>query len=109
MQRKIQRAKELIELQKQKRSAEEELRDQEKEIQRRKTGQDVQKMKREQQDLQLRLAYEERRKENAEAELARQKILQQIAEDREERKRKHEMHLKVNKLSKYQALIHQRP
>lgn len=56
-----------------------------KELERRKVGQDVQKLKRWQQDQELKCLLEERDKEKKDKEAARQRVLAQIAQDREER------------------------
>lgn len=58
------------------------------EIERRKIGRDIQKMRQKQQDLEMKQAYEERMKERAADAAAREKVLQQIAQDKLERKQK---------------------
>lgn len=51
-------------------------------------GQDVQKMRQMQQDLEIKLAHEERMREKAAETAAREKVRQQIAQDKLERKQK---------------------
>jgi len=51
-------------------------------MERRKTGQEVQKLRRWQQDQELKHLKEDRRKEKAEEAAAREQVLRQIAEDR---------------------------
>lgn len=85
---KLERAKQLIEIQKRQRQEEEERKEREREIERRKMGQDMQKMKQKQQDLEIRQAHEEMKKEKAEEAAAREKVRQQIAQDKLERKQK---------------------
>ncbi|XP_017888566.1 UBX domain-containing protein 4 [Ceratina calcarata] len=85
---KVERARKLIELQKKQRIEEEEKKEREREIERRKVGQDVQNLRRKQQDLEMKQAYEERLRERADDALARERILQQIAQDKIERKQR---------------------
>ncbi|EFN63618.1 UBX domain-containing protein 2 [Camponotus floridanus] len=85
---KIERARQLIELQRKQRLEEEEKKEREREIERRKMGQDVQKMRKMQQDLEIKLAHEERVREKAAEAAAREKVRQQIAQDKLERKQK---------------------
>lgn len=58
-------------------------------------GQDVQKMRKMQQELEIKLAHEERMREKAAEAAAREKVRQQIAQDKLERKQK-EFALQVN-------------
>lgn len=74
---------------------EEERKEREREIERRKTGRDVQKMRQELQDREIKEARAELMKEKAVDAAAREKILKQIAEDKLERKRKYEQHIQV--------------
>lgn len=85
---KVERARKLIEIQKKQRIEEEEKKDREREIERRKVGQDVQNLRRKQQDIEMKQAYEETLKERADNALARERILQQIAQDKLERKQR---------------------
>ncbi|KAF5306551.1 hypothetical protein FQA39_LY08873 [Lamprigera yunnana] len=82
---KIERAQELINKKRQEKQAEEDLKARQKEIERRKTGQDVQKLKRWQQDQEVKDLMEERNKEKKEELEARQRVLAQIAQDKAER------------------------
>ncbi|KAK2585625.1 hypothetical protein KPH14_010250 [Odynerus spinipes] len=88
MEEKLERAKQLIEVQKKQRQEEEERKEIERELERRKMGRDVQKMKQKQQDIEIKQAHDERMKEKAEEAAARQKVRQQIAQDKLERKQK---------------------
>lgn len=85
---KIERAKQLLEIQKKRQQEEEERKEREREIERRKMGRDVQKMRQKQQELEVKQAHEERLKEKAEEAAAREKVRQQIAQDKLERKQK---------------------
>ncbi|KAB0803757.1 hypothetical protein PPYR_01152 [Photinus pyralis] len=82
---KIERAQELISQKRLEKQAEEEGQSRVKEIERRKLGQDVQKLKRWQQDQELKDLMEERNKEKQEQIQARQRVLAQIAQDKAER------------------------
>ncbi|XP_012276118.1 UBX domain-containing protein 4 [Orussus abietinus] len=83
---KLERVKQLIQLQKKQRAEEEQRKSIECEIKRRKIGQDVLKMRRKQQDIEIKQAHEERIKEKAAEAAAREKVRQQIAQDKLERK-----------------------
>lgn len=85
---KVERARQLIELQRKQRLEEEQKKDREREIERRKMGRDVQKMRQMQQDLEIKQAHEERMREKAAETAAREKVRQQIAQDKLERKQK---------------------
>ncbi|XP_057328943.1 UBX domain-containing protein 4 isoform X2 [Microplitis mediator] len=85
---KVERARKLIEMQKQQRLEEEREKERLREIERRKMGKNVQSAKRQQQDLELKLAHEERMKEKAAELEARERIRAQIAQDKIERKQR---------------------
>ncbi|KYN36330.1 UBX domain-containing protein 4 [Trachymyrmex septentrionalis] len=85
---KIERARQLIELQRKQRLDEEQKKEREREIERRKMGRDVQKMRQMQQELEIKQAHEERMREKAAETAAREKVRQQIAQDKLERKQK---------------------
>ncbi|CAK9812800.1 UBX domain-containing protein 4 [Anthophora plagiata] len=85
---KVERAQRIIEEYKKQRKEEEEKKEREREIERRKIGRDVQKMRQKQQDLEVKLALETRMKEKAADAAAREKVLQQIAQDKLERKQR---------------------
>ncbi|EGI60045.1 UBX domain-containing protein 4 [Acromyrmex echinatior] len=85
---KIERARQLIELQRKQRLDEEQKKEREREIERRKMGRDVQKMRQMQQELEIKQAHEERMREKAAEAAAREKVRQQIAQDKLERKQK---------------------
>lgn len=85
---KIERARQLIELQKRQREEEEAKRIRSREIERRKTGQEMLRIKQQQQDLEIKQAHEERMKEKAAEAAAREKVRQQIAQDKLERKQR---------------------
>ncbi|XP_011872111.1 PREDICTED: UBX domain-containing protein 4 isoform X3 [Vollenhovia emeryi] len=85
---KVERARQLIELQRKQRLDEEQKKDREREIERRKMGRDVQKIRQMQQDLEIKQAHEERMREKAAEAAAREKVRQQIAQDKLERKQK---------------------
>ncbi|XP_058794186.1 UBX domain-containing protein 4-like [Phymastichus coffea] len=89
---KLKRARELIELQNKKKAEEEEQKEREREIERRKVGRDVQKLRQQQQENEIKEAYSEIMKEKAAEAAAREKILKQIEEDKLERKKRFEMH-----------------
>lgn len=82
---KVQHAKELIEQRKELKRKEEEEAVRLKELERRKTGQNVQQMKRWQQDEELKQLKEERDREKRENQAARDRVLAQIAQDKAER------------------------
>ncbi|XP_011158056.1 UBX domain-containing protein 4 isoform X2 [Solenopsis invicta] len=85
---KVERARQLIELQRKQRLEEEQKKEREREIERRKMGRDVQKMRQMQQELEIKQAHEERMREKAAEAAAREKVRQQIAQDKLERKQK---------------------
>lgn len=82
---KIERAQELINKKRQEKQAEEDAKERQKEIERRRMGQDVQKLKRWQHDQEIKEMMEERNKEKKEQLEARQRVLAQIAQDKAER------------------------
>lgn len=82
-------------MQRKQRLDEERKKDRELEIERRKMGRDVQKMRQMQQELEIKQAHEERMREKAAETAAREKVRQQIAQDKLERKQK-ELALQVN-------------
>ncbi|KAL3286644.1 hypothetical protein HHI36_001143 [Cryptolaemus montrouzieri] len=82
---KVQHAKELIEQKRQEKRAQELETERLKELERRKIGQNVQQMKKWQQDEELRQLKEERDREKRENQEARDKVLAQIAQDKAER------------------------
>ncbi|KAF5280474.1 hypothetical protein FQR65_LT03283 [Abscondita terminalis] len=82
---KIERAQELINRKRLEKQADEDAKERQKEIERRKVGQDVQKLKRWQQDQEIKDMMEERNKEKKEQLEARQRVLAQIAQDKAER------------------------
>ncbi|XP_053594345.1 UBX domain-containing protein 4 isoform X2 [Microplitis demolitor] len=85
---KVERARKLIEMQKQQKLEEEREKERLREIERRKMGKNLQSAKRQQQDLELKLAHEERIKEKAAELEARERIRAQIAQDKIERKQR---------------------
>ncbi|KZC07166.1 PREDICTED: UBX domain-containing protein 4 [Dufourea novaeangliae] len=85
---KVERAKQLIELQRVQHVEEEKQKEKEREIERRKIGRDVQKMRQKQQDLEIKQAHDERLREKAADAAAREKVRQQIAQDKLERKQR---------------------
>lgn len=85
---KIERAKQLIEEKREKKRIEEEEEQRKKEVERRKMGQEIQKMRRQQQDEERKQIREEILKEKNEELAARQKILAQIEQDKQERAKK---------------------
>ncbi|XP_074112251.1 UBX domain-containing protein 4 isoform X1 [Cotesia typhae] len=93
---KIERAKKLIELQKKQRLEQEREKERLREIERREMGKNVQSAKRKQQDLELKLAHEERMKEKAAELEARERIRAQIAQDKIERKQREQVLLQQN-------------
>ncbi|XP_018407030.1 PREDICTED: UBX domain-containing protein 4 isoform X2 [Cyphomyrmex costatus] len=85
---KLERARQLIDLQRKQRQDEEQKKEREREIERRKMGRDVQKIRQMQQELEIKQAHEERMREKAAETAAREKVRQQIAQDKLERKQK---------------------
>ncbi|CAB3241585.1 unnamed protein product [Arctia plantaginis] len=86
MQERMERAKELIEARRREKSDKEKEAEKEKEIERRTQGKGVAELKRWQADQELKHIQEERKREKMENNLARQRILEQIAQDRAERR-----------------------
>uniref|UniRef100_V5GGA2 UBX domain-containing protein 4 n=1 Tax=Anoplophora glabripennis TaxID=217634 RepID=V5GGA2_ANOGL len=82
---KVERAKELLQKKKEEKEREEKENERLKEIERRKMGQNVQQMKRWQEDQELKQLKEERDKEKREKQQARERVLAQIAQDKAER------------------------
>ncbi|XP_044747088.1 UBX domain-containing protein 4-like [Coccinella septempunctata] len=82
---KVQHAKELIEQRKEEKKKQEEEAEKQREIERRKIGQNVQQMKRWQQDESMKQLMEERNREKKENQAARDRVLAQIAQDKVER------------------------
>ncbi|KAJ8707252.1 hypothetical protein PYW08_011386 [Mythimna loreyi] len=83
---KMERAKELIEARRREKAEKEKELEKEKEIERRQAGKGVAELKRWQAEQELKQIQEERRREKMENNLARQRILEQIAQDRAERR-----------------------
>ncbi|KAI5638126.1 UBX domain-containing protein [Phthorimaea operculella] len=83
---KVQKAKELIEAKRREKLAKEKELEIQKELERRATGQGVTELKKWQQEQELKNIQEERKREKMENNLARQRILEQIAQDRAERR-----------------------
>ncbi|KAF9420671.1 hypothetical protein HW555_003218 [Spodoptera exigua] len=83
---KMERAKELIEARRREKADKEKELEKEKEMERRAQGKGVAELKRWQADQELKQIQEERRREKMENNLARQRILEQIAQDRRERR-----------------------
>ncbi|XP_026742378.1 UBX domain-containing protein 4 [Trichoplusia ni] len=83
---KMERAKELIEARRREKADKEKEQDKEKELDRRAAGKGVAELKRWQADQELKQIQEERKREKMENNLARQRILEQIAQDRLERR-----------------------
>ncbi|XP_041988119.1 UBX domain-containing protein 4 [Aricia agestis] len=83
---KAQRAKELIEIKKREKAEKEKELERQKELERRSVGQGVAELKRWQAEQELKQLQEERKREKMENALARQRILDQIAQDRAERR-----------------------
>ncbi|XP_022904174.2 UBX domain-containing protein 4-like isoform X2 [Onthophagus taurus] len=81
----IEKAKEMIEKNREMKQKEEEEKEKSKEIERRKMGQDVQKMKRWQEDQEFKQMVEAREKEKKEQQAARQRVLEQIQQDKADR------------------------
>ena len=72
-----------------KKKAEDEERERNSEMERRKLGQEILKAKREKEEQELRKIAEEKRKEKLEDELAKQRIKERIQQDREEKQKKY--------------------
>ncbi|XP_034941852.1 UBX domain-containing protein 4-like [Chelonus insularis] len=85
---KVERAKKLIELQKQQKLEQEREKEKLQEKERREIGKQMQSARRQQQDLEMKLAHEERKKEKAAELEARERIRHQIAQDKLERKQR---------------------
>ncbi|XP_066595721.1 UBX domain-containing protein 4 isoform X2 [Prorops nasuta] len=85
---KVERAKQLIEIQKKQRLEEEEKKEKERELNRRKMAKDLQKRLQMQHELEIKQAHVERMKEKAEEAAAKKKVRQQIAQDKLERKQR---------------------
>ncbi|CAH0717112.1 unnamed protein product, partial [Brenthis ino] len=83
---KMERAKELIEIRRREKEAKLKEEEKQKEKERRSQGQGVAELKKWQADQELKQIQEERKREKMENNLARQRILEQIAQDRAERK-----------------------
>lgn len=83
---KLEKAKELIEARRREKAEKERELAKQKELERRAQGQGVAELKRWQADQELRQIQEERKREKMENNLARQRILEQIAQDRAERR-----------------------
>uniref|UniRef100_A0A224XAS5 UBX domain-containing protein 4 n=1 Tax=Panstrongylus lignarius TaxID=156445 RepID=A0A224XAS5_9HEMI len=81
----VERAKLLLEMKKEEKKEDEFKKEKEAELERRMTGQKLQQAKREQHERELKQLKEEREREKKEEALARQRILDQIAQDRAER------------------------
>ncbi|XP_057654148.1 UBX domain-containing protein 4-like isoform X1 [Diorhabda carinulata] len=100
VQEKMDRAKELIESKRQQKEKEEQENERLKELERRKMGQNVQQLKKWQEDQELKQLIEDRDKEKRENQLARERVLAQIAQDRAERLSKSQPTPKVTEPSK---------
>jgi hypothetical protein len=83
------RAKEKLRLIQEKKKAEEEEKERNSEMERRKLGQEILKAKREKEEQELRKIADEKRKEKLEDELAKQRIKERIQQDREEKQKKY--------------------
>ncbi|KAJ0170347.1 hypothetical protein K1T71_014275 [Dendrolimus kikuchii] len=83
---KLERAKELIEARRREKADKEKELEKQKELERRAQGQGVVELKKWQADQELKNIQEERKREKMENNLARQRILEQIAQDRAERR-----------------------
>ncbi|KPJ10865.1 UBX domain-containing protein 4 [Papilio machaon] len=83
---KVERAKELIEAVKKEKLEKEKELEKQKELERRAVGQGVTELKKWQAEQELKQLQEERKREKMENNLARQRILEQIAQDRAERR-----------------------
>ncbi|KAM3955440.1 LOW QUALITY PROTEIN: UBX domain-containing protein 4 [Aphomia sociella] len=86
MEDKLEKAKELIEVRRREKADKEKELEKQKELERRNLGQGVAELKRWQADQELKQIQEERKREKMENNLARQRILEQIAQDRAERR-----------------------
>lgn len=84
-QEKIKKAMKLIEQKRIERVQEEQRLEKEKEVQRRKEGQDMQNLKQWQHDQEMKQIKEDQLRDKLEAKAARQRVLDQIAEDKRER------------------------
>ncbi|KAG5877720.1 hypothetical protein JTB14_037170 [Gonioctena quinquepunctata] len=82
---KVQRAKELLEMKRIQKEKEEKENERLKELERRNQGQGVQQLKKWQEDQEMKQLKEERDREKRENQLARERVLAQIAQDRAER------------------------
>ncbi|GLV39672.1 uncharacterized protein CBL_08262 [Carabus blaptoides fortunei] len=82
---KMERAKQLVEEKREAKRQQDEEDEKKKELERRKLGQDVQKMQRSQQDQELKNLLEERQRAKTEEKAARDRILAQIAQDKADR------------------------
>ncbi|XP_043288065.1 UBX domain-containing protein 4 [Venturia canescens] len=85
---KIERAKKIVELQRQQKIAEEREAEKQREIERRLLGKDLQALKQKQHEAEIKLALDERMREKAAEAEAREKVLKQIAQDKLERKQR---------------------
>ncbi|XP_048489142.1 UBX domain-containing protein 4 isoform X2 [Plutella xylostella] len=85
-QAKMERAKLLIEARKREKAELEKQQEIQKELERRQVGQGVAELKKWQQDQEMKQIQEERRREKKENDMARQRVLDQIAQDRAERR-----------------------
>lgn len=88
LEKKLQKANEIIEEKRKEREAKEKEAEKERELQRRRTGQDLQNFKHRQQELELKELREERKRNKIEEQTVRKRILDQIAQDRAERTEK---------------------
>ncbi|XP_028156701.1 UBX domain-containing protein 4 isoform X2 [Ostrinia furnacalis] len=86
MEEKLERAKELIEARRREKAQKEKELEKQKELERRSQGQGMTELKNWQAEQELRQIQEERKREKFENNLARQRILEQIAQDRAERR-----------------------
>lgn len=89
LEEKVERAKRLLAENKALKAKEEAEKDKNGEAERRNLGKNIQAMKQKQADDEIRKAAEERQKEKEEQRLAKQKIMEQIAQDRAERAEKY--------------------
>lgn len=85
LEERVEKAKKLLEIKKQEKEAKEIEDEKQKEFERRRMGQEVLKMKKKQQDKELQELIEEREREKRESAAAKQRILEQIAQDRADR------------------------
>ncbi|XP_011310210.1 UBX domain-containing protein 4 [Fopius arisanus] len=93
---KVERARQLIELQKQQRIEKEREEERQREIERRRVGKDAQTARQRHQELEIKMAQEERAKEKAAESEARERVRQQIAQDKVERKQREQTLLQQN-------------